>query len=142
MTHSALSDTVLPVIDIASQIASAGVNGSAIDMSGWDGIEYTFNIGTMASGATFDARLVSSANSNMSGNTNITNAALTQVPNTANANLYIIDVWRPTDRYVKCVTTPATANTTFGVVARRYRRNGLLAATQAATTTVVKVASN
>lgn len=143
MNHQALSDNVLVTLDIPSQIASAGVNGAAIDMRGWEGIEYEFNIGTMAGGATFDARLVASANANMSGNTNITNAALTQVANTSNANLTLIDVWNPTLRYVKLVTTPATANVTFGVVARQYRRGGVLPPTQAATTVqIVKVAQN
>jgi hypothetical protein len=134
VNHQALSDSVLVAVDITSQIASAGVNGSAIDMQGWDGIEYEFNIGTMASGAAFDARVMSSANSNMSGATNITNAAITQVNNASNANLVIIDIFRPSLRYVQAVTTPATANVTFGVVARRYRRVGTLPPTQATTT--------
>ncbi len=140
MPHGSLSDSVLVGLDVAAQIASAGVNGSAIDMSGWSGCLYLFNLGAMASGATFDARVVSSANSNMSGNANITNAALVQVANTANTNLWVLDVWRPTDRYIKLITTPATANTTYSVTTVRYGRTGTNPPTQ--TATVVKVASN
>ncbi len=141
--HGALSDTVLATLDIGSQIASAGVNGNVIDMEGWSGIEYEFNLGTMAAGATFDARVVSSANANMSGNTNVANAAITQVANTSNTSLVLLDIWRPTDRYVKLVTTPATANSTFSVVVRQYRRAGILPPTQAASTLqVVRVQQN
>ncbi len=141
--HGALSDTVLATLDIGSQIASAGVNGNVIDMEGWSGIEYEFNLGTMAAGATFDARVVSSANANMSGNTNVANAAITQVANTSNVSLVLLDIWRPTDRYVKLVTTPATANTTFSVVTRQYGRTGLLPPTQASSTLqVVRVQQN
>lgn len=143
MPHQALSDEFLHILDISSQIASANVNGLTIDTSGWDGIEYKFNIGTMANGATFDARIVSSANSNMSGNTNLTNAAITQLTNASNANMVIIDVWRPTNRYVRSATMPATANTTFGCVATLYRRTGTRPVTQNANTAqVVKVLVN
>jgi hypothetical protein len=142
MSHQALSDTVLVAQDIAPQVASANVNGTTFDMQGWDGIQYEFNIGAMASSATFDARIVSSANSNMSGAANIANAALTQVvASTGNTNLYLIDVWRPSDRYVRSATQPATANVTFGSVATRYRRSGILPPTQAALQQV-KVAVN
>jgi hypothetical protein len=110
-------------------------------MQGWDGCEYVFNLGAMTSSATFDARIVSSANANMSGATNVTNAALTQVTTATPNNVFIIDVWRPTDRYLRSATQPATANTQFASVARRYRRAGILPPTQAATQ-VVKVAVN
>jgi hypothetical protein len=138
--HS-LADQVLVTMDINAQTASANVNGTTIDMQGWSGVLYAFNIGAMASGATFDARIVSSANSNMSGATNITNAALVQVANTGNTNTYQIQVWRPTDRYLRSAVQPATANSTFGSVAIRYRANGILPPTQGAVQTV-KVASN
>ncbi len=134
--HDSLSDSVLIAQDIAPISSSANVNGTVMDMQGWDGICYAFSIGTMSSGATFDARIVSSANANMSGATNITNAALTQVPVTGNANIYIIDVWRPTDRYLRSATQPAVAATLHTSHAIRYRRNGVLPATALALQTV------
>ena len=143
MSHLSLTDSVLVAQDISDQIISSAVNGTVFDMQGWDGICYLFNIGTMAAGATFDARIMSSANSNFSGNSNVANAALTQVANTSNTSLSIIDVYRPSDRYLKSVTTPATANVTFGSIAIRYRRSGVLPPTAPATTLqTVKVAAN
>ena len=141
MNHLSLSDSVLFAQDIADQTASANVNGTAIDMQGWTGCLFAFNIGAMGSGATFDARIVSSPNSNMSGATNITNAALTQVTNASNTNVAIIDVWNPSQRYLRSATQPATANVTFGSISVRYRRDGLLPPTQSAQQ-VVKVAAN
>lgn len=143
MSHLSLADNVLVAQDIPDQIASANVNGTVMDMQGWDGCLFIFNIGTMASGATFDARIISSANSNFSGNSNVTNAAITQVANTANNNVAMIDVWRPSQRYLKSAVQPATANSTFSSIAVRYHRTGILPPTQAATTLqIVRVAAN
>lgn len=139
--HLSLASTVLTEQDIAPQIASANVQGAVIDTQGWDGCMFEFNIGAMASGATFTAQIFNSANANMTGNTLVnsnsdagvvTNAALSSVANGGNTNLYLIDVWRPNLRYLQDVAQPATANVTFGVTAIRYRRTGLLPPTQAA----------
>ena len=139
--HLSLADNVLIGVDIPSQIASANVNGTVQDMQGWNGCMFIFNLGAMTSGATFDARIVSSANANMSGATNVTSAALTQVTTATPNNAFIIDVWRPTDRYLRSATQPATANSQLSSVAVRYRRTGILPPTQSATQ-VVKVAQN
>jgi hypothetical protein len=130
VNHLSLADSVLISQDIAAQIASAGVNGTAIDMKGWDGCLFIFNLGAMVASATFDARIMSSANANFSGNANVANANIVQVANTGNTNAVAIDVYRVGDRYLKSVTTPATANTTFSATAIRYRRGGVLPPTQ------------
>ena len=139
--HLSLGDKVLVSMDVNAQIASANVNGVAVDMQGWSGCLFVFNVGAMVNGATFDARVVSSANANMSGATNITNAALTQVANGSNINTFMIDVWRPTDRYLRTATMPATANVTYSSVAIRYGRTGALPPTQTAGQ-IVRVQSN
>jgi hypothetical protein len=142
MAHQALSDSVLVQQEIAPANLSSNTNTSTIDMQGWDGVEFEFAIGVMASGVTFDAYVQSSANSNFSGATNIANAALTQVANTSNATLQILDVYRPTNRYVRCSTVPG-AGVFTSVVSRRYHRNGILPPSQATSTNqVVKVDVN
>ena len=135
-THLSLADSTLMAADVPAQSASSNVNGTVMDMQGWDGCCYVFNLGTVASGGTFDARIVSSANANMSGATNITNAALTQVTSATPNNAFIIDVYRPSDRYLRSATQPATAAVLVSSVAIRYRRNGILPATAAALQTV------
>jgi len=130
--HESLSDSVLVAQDIAPQSAAANVNGAVMDMSGWDGCMYVFNLGAMTSGATFDARVVSSANANMSGATNVSAGALVQVPVTQNVNIFILDIYRPTDRYLRSATQPAVAASLISSLAIRYRRNGILPPTQLA----------
>jgi hypothetical protein len=140
--HQSIADTILVTLDAAAVIGTANVNGPTLDMSGWDGCLFVFNVGAMVATATFDARIVSSANSNMSGNANIANAALTQVlAATGGSNSYMIDVWRPTNRYIRSALVPATANVTVGSIAIRYHAGGILPVTQTALQTV-KVAQN
>jgi hypothetical protein len=130
--HLGLSQSTLVAQDIAPQIASANVAGTVFDMQGWDGIMYEFNIGAMASSATFTAIINNSANANMSGSTAVTNATFTSIANTANTNLAIIEVYRPSQRYIASLAEPASANVTFGSTAIRYRRTGVLPPTQVA----------
>lgn len=136
MGHLSLADSVLFAQDIAPQTASANVAGTTFDMQGWDGILYEFNIGAMASGAVFNAIVNNSPNANMSGSSAVANATFTNIANTSNTNIAIIDVYRPTNRYVASIAEPSTANVTFGSVAIRYRRSGVLPPTQLATQTV------
>lgn len=140
--HAPLSNSILTQQEIAPANLAANTNGTTIDMQGWDGVEFEFNIGVMASGVTFDAYVQNSANSNFSGPTNISGAALTQVANTSNATLQLLDVFKPSLRYVRLSTIPG-AGVFAGVVSRRYRRTGTLPPTQATTTNqVVSVVVN
>lgn len=139
--HDSLSDSVLVTLDIVPTTGTTNANGVTIDMAGWDGCLYVFNIGAITATGTFDARIVSSANSNMSGNANITNAAITQVAAAGNTNTVMIDIYKPTNRYIRSAGVPATANVSFSSIAIRYRASGLLPPTQTAAQ-VVKVVQN
>lgn len=141
--HQSLSDSVQIIPDIWPQVGSVNANGLTLDTLGWDGVMWVFQVGAMANGSTFDARVVSSANANMSGNTNLTNAAITQLTNASNNNTVIVDVWRPTNRYVRSATMPGTANVNFSAVAYLYRHTGTVPVTQNTNVAqVVKVAVN
>jgi hypothetical protein len=140
--HLALSDQTLATQEIAPASASSGAkNGAGVDMQGWEGVAFHISIGAITGAGVADARVTEDDNSGFNSQTNITNAALTQIP-AANANtLHIIDVYRPSQRYVRCVLTPADNTVVYAVTAVRYRRAGLLPPTQAANQTV-KVAAN
>jgi uncharacterized protein YjbI with pentapeptide repeats len=142
MAHSALTDTVLIKQEIAPANLAANANTSTLDMQGWDGVSYQIPIGVMASGVTFDAYVQNSANANFSGPTNITNAVLTQVANTSNATLQVIDIYKPTLRYVRLSTVPG-AGVFASVTSIRYKRGGILPPTAEATTNqTVKIVVN
>lgn len=138
--HLSLSDQTLATQELGPASASSGAkNGAGVDMQGWEGVAFYINIGAITGAGVIDARVEEDDNSGFNTPANITDAALTQV---ANANtIQIIDVYRPTSRYVRLVATPAANTVLYTAMAIRYRRAGLLPATQAAEQTV-KVAAN
>jgi len=130
--HAGLGTRVLTTKEFTAAIGSVTATGAGQDMLGWDGCRFVISLGAMASGATFDAYVVRDDNSSFTSQTNITNAALTQVANTSNTNIFVIDVFRPAERYVRLIAAPGVANTTYCVTADRYRRGGILPPTQTA----------
>lgn len=139
--HLSLSDEVLISQVIDPQTDGGGISGTAVDMQGWSGVLFVVNLGAFTADAVFDAYVQESVNANMSGPSNVANAALTQVANTKPNNVAVIDVYRPTKRYLQLVSAPATNTVVYAATAIRYRRAGVLPPTQAAIETV-KVVSN
>lgn len=140
-SHSAPSDTELITLEAFNASSAANVNGAGVNMSGWDGCEFTIALGLFTGAATFDARIVESANANFSGAVNVTGAALAQVNSANPNNVAIIDVYRPTNLYLRFAGVPGTNNVGFSVLARRYRGSGILPVTQSAIQQVKVVAN-
>jgi hypothetical protein len=111
-------------VEVVPSSPGAGGNGAGVDMQGWDGVAFQCIIGVVGNGGTYDLRVVESANSNFSGAVNVANAEITQVLNTSPNVLVTIDVYRPTNRYLRVVSTPATNNANVAVIAHRYRGTG------------------
>lgn len=141
MAHLQLAQVALDAQDVAPTNTAASVNGAVVDMAGWAACKWTFNLGAMANGSTFAVVVQNSANANMSGAVNIPNAALASVANTGNTNVYLLDVWSPTYRYVQALITIAGGNVAFGSTTQRYRRIGELPQPQSAPQVVI-VAEN
>ncbi len=141
--HLGLSDSVLTTLEISGRSAAAAANGTALDMKGWDAVRFVITIGTMGVNSTVDGLVQSAADSGMNTATtvNIANAALVQIP-AANANcIAIVEVYRPTNRYVRFQATTAVNAVVYSVIADQFRRGGILPPTQAAQQ-VVRVAQN
>jgi hypothetical protein len=141
MGHLGIMDQVLVTQVIPPQSSNAVVNGSAVDMQGWEGVAFVINLGAFTGAAVVDARVVGDDNSGFNSQTNITGAALTQVTSASPNNVAVIEVWRPTERYVRLVVTPATNTAAISASAIRYRRGGLTPPTQAVIEHI-KVAQN
>ena len=130
--------------EIPPQSGSSNVSGGGADMQGWDGVRFVASIGVITGAGTFDGYVTHSANSNFSGEVNVsgqylgatTNAVLTQVTNTNQNTVSIIDIFRPTNRYVRFKAVPAVNTVAFAVNSLRYRRNGLLPPTHVAIQTI------
>ncbi|MGD9889696.1 MAG: hypothetical protein AB7R89_25765 [Dehalococcoidia bacterium] len=119
--HSAL-ETALLDMEIQAKLYGAGsTNGAGVDMQGWDGVAFIASIGAIEDGGTYDLRVVQDSLANFASVTNVTNAAITQVPNTTPNVIVVIDVFRPAERYVRVNSTVATNNVTVSVTSVRYR---------------------
>jgi hypothetical protein len=139
--HDSLSDSVLTTLHLSARSASAVANGTAVDMKGWDGARFIITIGSYGVNSTFDGLVQTAPDSGFNTVTNVANSSLAQIP-AGNANcIAIVDVFRPTARYIRFQATPAVNAITYSVVVDQYRRNGILPPTQAAQQ-VVRVAQN
>lgn len=111
--------------------SAANSVSAAIDMKGYDRVRFLFQIGAMVNGSTLDAWVVESNESNLGNATNISGAALVQVANTANNSVQVLDVRRPSKRYVGVTSNAGTANVTLlGILAERFVGSGVLPPTQ------------
>lgn len=138
--HTGLSDRTLLARAIAPQSVTTGaIAGAATDMQGWDGVRFEISIGAMTGAGTLDGFVDQSTALAMTNAANISGASLTQVTN-ANANtVAVIEVWKPTMRYLRLNLTQAANTVIFGATSTRYRRGGSLPPTQSAQQ-VVRVA--
>lgn len=138
--HVGLSDEVLTISHIPVQaITGTAVNGTGIDMSGWDGVKFDIPHGIFGTNGTLNALVQTDDNSGFNSPTNVNGTSLTQITN-ANG-LAIIEVYRPSERYVRLQLTGQANGVTAGVLATRFRATGILPPTQTAVQ-VLKVASN
>lgn len=139
--HMGLSDSVLTTLHLSGRSTSAVANGTGLDMKGWDGVQFIVSLGTFGVNSTFDGLVQTAPDSGFNTVTNVANSNLTQIP-AANANcVAVVEVWRPTARYVRFQATPAVNAVVWSVVANQFRRTGILPPTQSAQQ-VVRVAQN
>lgn len=142
--HQSLADMTLVVPAFGPAALGAGANaGILVDTLGWDGVKFDISVGALTSAATIDAYVKRDSASGFTTSTNVTNAALVQITSSAaNSNsVSTIDVYRPSQRYLKLILTSAAASVSVSAVATLYKRSGVMPATQTALQTV-KVAEN
>lgn len=99
--------------------SSADITGSSIDMSGYDGCEFTYVLGTAGTGATATFAVQTGASTTafvaISGATAASSGGLDN-------KLIVIDVCKPRKRYLRPIVTIGTTTDiiTGGIIARRY----------------------
>lgn len=132
VAHLGLTDQVLvsPAHIKLQALVAAAVNGVALDMQGWDGVTFVIPYGVFGASGTLTGLVQRDDNSGFNTPTNIASSSITQV-NAANANAGVaVDVYQPSERYVRLQLTGQTNGVTAGAVAIQYRRTGILPATQ------------
>lgn len=135
MTHQspaefmAFSQEIAPI----ASAASTATNGAGVDMQGWRGVLGILTLG--ATDGTVDMKAQRDDNSSFSSAADITGASITQVAGTGDNKLYMLDVYAPSERYVRFVVTTGAGATAdqLGVVAVRYRGTGRFPITQHST---------
>ena len=133
-------ESLLQSVEVQPVSLSGAVNGAGVDMAGWDGVAFVAQVGVVTGAGTFDLRVVESANANFSGAVNISGASITQV--TTSNTTHTIDVWRPTNRYLRVVATQAVNTVLAAVLAFRYRGQSRLPASTPTNFQYVKVQAN
>lgn len=105
--------------------SAANTVGAAVDMQGYDRVVFIYQLGAMVNGASLSSWASESSESNMGNATNITDGALVNVTNTYNNTIQILDIFRPSKRYVSVNVDAVAANITLlGVSALRFRGTG------------------
>ncbi len=94
---------------------TTAVNSSIIDMQGFEGVVFVGTIGTANSGNY--AKIQQGAASDLSDAADLEG---TKVIPGDNGDSFMIDVYRPTERYVRCVVTRGASTTTGDIYALQY----------------------
>jgi hypothetical protein len=145
MYHQSPAEDLQFALEVTPQsvAASTAVNGIGVDMKGFDGVLFVVFKG--AGNQTLDMKAQSDVVSGFGTAADIASAAITQLATGANNIGAILDVWRPTKRFVRAVVTTGAGVTLdiVSVMSIRYRRSGLIPATLDATISqLVKIQQN
>jgi hypothetical protein len=113
-SNAFLSEQVKVTVDAPSAGATSPVNGTVLDMSGWDGVLWIARLGTPAANNNIRAR-----QSTTSGGTyaDLKDTLVTHATN----NVLMIDLKRPRAQFVRCQVTRGTTTTIDSLVAIQYR---------------------
>lgn len=118
--------------EIPSQAAAASTafNGTGVDMSGWEAVLFVLNLG--ATDGTIDMKAQRDDNAAFTSAVDVTGASITQIGATGDNKLYALDVYRPSERYIRAVVTTGAGATAdqIAVDAIRYRGTGRFPITQ------------
>jgi len=140
--HMSPADGMAIETEVTARLLNNGqVNGVGVDMQGWDGCLFVLNLGTID--AAIDMAAFRDDNASFTSATAITGAAITQIAATGDGSIVGIDVYRPSERYVRARVTVASGTTgaQLSVTSIRYRATGRLPITQTLDE-LVKVAEN
>lgn len=100
---------VSTALDYAS--ASADRNGATLDMAGFDGVAAIVKFGTIAAGAVTSVKMQYGDESDLSDAVDVTGLSIS-VAADDDDQVFILDLFRPTKRYVRLVVDKDAANNT------------------------------
>lgn len=112
------------IVRVSNAIA-AGVttpqSSAVVDTAGFEGCRFVFLMGATAATGTPQCKIQQGNAANMSDAADLLGSGYLNVPTTDDNQAVIIDVYRPTNRYLRAQVIRGTANTTIdGIIAELY----------------------
>lgn len=102
-----------------SAASNTDSNSDRIDMSGWDGVIFVASVTDSVATGVGTLKVeqnTADSDSGMAALSGASAAATCAINDDLNDKLLVVDVYRPTERYVQAVRTSATANIAFGTL--------------------------
>jgi hypothetical protein len=98
-------------------------NSTHVDMQGWDGVLFIVGIGALTAGQVTNAKLQGGNAVNDSDQADLSTPLASAALADGNSNISILlDLYRPQERYIRCVVNRATQNAVIdGVWAIQYQ---------------------
>lgn len=101
-----ISTAITPTAGVAG---ATDINGSTLDMAGFDGVLMLCRMGTITAGAVTGIRAQQDTDSGMGTAADLAGSAQT-IADTDDDKTFYIDLYRPAERYVRLVVDRATQN--------------------------------
>jgi hypothetical protein len=115
------TDTKITRVMNAVAVGTTNQNGSILDMEGFEGVEFVLLGGTITDG-NLSIKAQQGQASNLSDAADL-QGTLTTLQNTDDNKAAVLDLFRPAERYVRCVVVRggATGAVIDGVIAIQYK---------------------
>ena len=131
--HSPISNVLVESVGVPQGAPGFGtiLNGTPVDMRGFDGVAALVNVPTIVATGTWQAFLQQADDFgftiNVSTILDATSGAVAQSPAASTTTgLYWIEAYRPTRRFVRVCINPLVANVTSSALMFRYKHSGLM----------------
>lgn len=109
MIQSLIAECVVKRAMDAQAAGSSDVNGDIIDTAGFDGVMFMAHLGAITSGAATSIKIQQGALSDMSDAADLEGTSQT-IADTADGKIFLAEVIRPRERYLRLVVKRATQN--------------------------------
>ena len=94
---------------LAYASGTAAREGATLDMLGYDGVLAIMTCATLAASSVGDIHFETSTDSGFSGGTDLTGTAIATA-NDDDDEIFVVDLYKPLERYVRAVVTKDTSN--------------------------------
>lgn len=120
INHNLSTDVKVTRVMNAVAAGTTDQNGTGVDMKGYDGVMFIASFGTLTATQVTSIH-AEQGTDNSSDWEDLTSTSVGPLADDDSNQLLVLDVYRPTDRYVRCVVDRGTANAVIdGIVALQY----------------------